>query len=186
MEIVKIIDECLEETEIAAGDAFTVAGIPSFSLLIINHHNGTYTQTVQRVALDFVLHSSGGVKSEFSAKSNLDEFFCPFSRSLSVSVSVSPEQNIPFICINTRTHVRTYMSAVIPHARPSTWTISPKIKFKSSPNNHARSGEAQRGSRAGVLLQTNTFLLAYPAKHEISLTRARRARRTRVSAHRKP
>lgn len=75
----------------------------------------------------------------------------------------------------------TYVFPLIPHTHPSTPTISRKIKFESSLNSHARSSEAQRDSRAGVLLQTNIFLLAYPAKHEMSLnTRARCSMHTRL------
>jgi len=58
---------------------------------------------------------------------------------------------------------------VCPHERAS--TISREIKFESSLDSHARSSEARRDSRAGVLLQTNIFLLACPTKHEMSLTR---------------
>lgn len=67
---------------------------------------------------------------------------------------------------------RTYILPFCTRIHPSTSTISRKIKFEFSPDSHARSSEARNGARAGVLLQTNIFLLACAACRS-SLPRAK-------------
>jgi len=88
--------------------------------------------------------------------------------SLSLSLSLSFMGNILLI-MSSHTCTGTFRSD---STHTSASTISREIKFESSPDSHARSSGARRDSRAGVLLQTNIFLLACPTKHGMSLTRA--------------
>jgi len=122
-------------------------------------------------------HTDGSLrekkKFEFSAEDRkpADEIFC--SRwetilSLSLSLSLSFMGNILLI-MSSHTCTGTFRSD---STHTSASTISREIKFESSPDSHARSSGARRDSRAGVLLQTNIFLLACPTKHGMSLTRA--------------